>query len=79
MSSILLKIGVDKILDPEGEGGMRFARILLSKSFKDFLEIDSNMYIVEMYVKDEWVGKNLIELGLLRLRVRRASWHYSPS
>lgn len=64
MSSILLKIGVDKILDPEGEGGMRSARILLSKSFKDFLEIDSNMYIVEMYVKDEWVGKNLIELGL---------------
>lgn len=64
MSSILLKIGVDKILDPEGEGGMRSARILLSKSFKDFLEIDSNMYIVEMYVKDEWVGKNLIELEL---------------
>ena len=64
MSSILLKIGVDKILDPEGEGGMRSARILLSKSFKDFLEIDSNMYIVEMYVKDEWIGKNLIELGL---------------
>ena len=27
MSSILLKIGVDKILDPEGEGGMRSARI----------------------------------------------------
>ena len=64
MSSILLKIGVDKILDPEGEGGMRSARILLSKSFKDFLEIDSNMYIVEMYVKDEWIGKNLIELEL---------------
>ena len=64
MSSILLKIGVDKILDPEGEGGMRSARILLSKSFKDFFEIDSNMYIVEMYVKDEWVGKNLIELEL---------------
>ena len=64
MSSILLKIGVDKILDPEGEGGMRSARILLSKSFKDFFEIDSNMYIVEMYVKDEWIGKNLIELEL---------------
>jgi trk system potassium uptake protein TrkA len=64
MSSILLKIGVDKILDPEGEGGMRSARILLSNSFKDFLEIDSNMYIVEMYAKDEWIGKNLIELEL---------------
>ena len=85
MSSILLKIGVDKILDPEGEGGMRSARILLSKSFKDFLEVDSNMYIVEMYVKDEWVGKNLIELGLrqkhrmnvIAVRKKDQKWGFS--
>lgn len=85
MSSILLKIGVDKILDPEGEGGMRSARILLSKSFKDFLEIDSNMYIVEMYVKDEWVGKNLIELELrkkhrmnvIAVRKKDQKWGFS--
>ncbi len=64
MSSILLKIGVDKILDPEGEGGMRSARILLSSSFKDFLEIDDNMYVVEMDARKEWIGKNLIELEL---------------
>ncbi len=64
MASILLKIGVDKIIDPEGEGGMRSARILLSASFKDFLEIDDNMYVVEMEAKEEWIGKNLIELGL---------------
>lgn len=85
MSSILLKIGVDKILDPEGEGGMRSARILLSKSFKDFLEVDSNMYIVEMYVKDEWVGKNLIELELrqkhrmnvIAVRKKDQKWGFS--
>ena len=85
MSSILLKIGVDKILDPEGEGGMRSARILLSKSFKDFFEIDSNMYIVEMYVKDEWVGKTLIELGLrqkhrmnvIAVREKGQKWGFS--
>lgn len=64
MSSILFKIGVDKILDPEGEGGMRSARILLSSSFKDFLEIDDNMYVVEIGAKDDWIGKNLIELQL---------------
>jgi len=85
MTSILLKIGVDKIIDPEGEGGMRSARILLSKSFKDFLEVDSNMYIVEMYVKDEWVGKNLIELGLrqkhrmnvIAVRKKDQKWGFS--
>ena len=64
MSAILLKVGADKILDPEGEGGMRSARILLSQSFRDFFELDENMYMVELIVKKEWVGKNLIELDL---------------
>lgn len=64
MSAILLKVGADKILDPEGEGGMRSARILVSASFKDFFELDSNMYMLELIVKKEWVGKNLVELGL---------------
>ena len=64
MSSILLKIGVDKILNPEDEGGRRSARILLSSFYKDYYEIDSNLYIIEMYPKAEWIGKNLIELDL---------------
>ena len=54
MSSILKKIGVDKILDPEGEGGLRSASILLSNSFRDFFELDSNMYMIEMDIKKEW-------------------------
>lgn len=64
MSAILLKVGADKILDPEGEGGMRSARILLSQSFRDFFELDENMYMVELIIKKEWIGKNLIELDL---------------
>lgn len=64
MSALLRKVGADKILDPEGEGGMRSARILLSRSFKDFFALDENMYLVELIVKKEWIGKNLIELDL---------------
>ena len=64
MTSILLKVGADKILDPEGEGGARSARILLSSSFKDFFKLDNNMYMIEMQPKKEWIGKSLIELEL---------------
>lgn len=64
MTSILKKVGADRIIDPEGEGGMRLARILISSSFKDFYEIDENMYVIETQAKKEWVGKNLIELEL---------------
>ena len=43
---------------------MRSARILLSSSFKDFWEIDDNLYVVELKVREEWIGKTLIELQL---------------
>ena len=36
----------------------------MSSSFKDFFEIDENMYVIETGAKKEWVGKNLIELEL---------------
>ena len=64
MSVAVAKEQGDKILDPEGEGGMRSARILLSSSFKDFWEIDDNLYVVELKVREEWIGKTLIELQL---------------
>ncbi len=64
MTSILEKVGADKVIDPEGEGGGRSARILLSSSFVDFFELDENMYMIEMKPKKEWVGKNLAELNM---------------
>ena len=53
MASILTKVGADKIIDPEEEGGLRSARILMSASFMDFFEIDENMYMIEMKPKRE--------------------------
>ncbi len=64
MSAILRKVGADKIVDPEGEGGSRSARILISNSFQDFFRLDDNMYMIEMKPKKDWIGKNLIELDL---------------
>ena len=64
MATILKKVGADKIIDPEGEGGARSARIMLSSIFKDVYELDDNMYMIEMTPKSEWIGKDLIELDL---------------
>ncbi len=64
MSSILLRVGANKVIDPEEEGGIRSARILMSSSFKDFFKLDDNMYVVEMAPKKDWIGKSLLELGL---------------
>ena len=84
MSSILRKIGADKILDPEREGGERSARILLSSVFKDYFKLDDNMYMVEMLPEKEWIGKCLSELNLrskknlnvVAIRNKGGKWHF---
>ena len=83
MTNLLYKVGADKVLDPEGESGLRSARILAS-SFKDFFEIDDNMYMAEMKPKKEWIGKNLVELQLRKalsmnvvaVKEKGELWHF---
>lgn len=61
---ILLRVGADKVVFPEKESGVRLAKNLLSSGFIDMLSLSNEVSIVEISVKDEWVGKNLIELNL---------------
>ena len=67
MSSILLTVGADKILNPEGDEGMRSARVILSSSIEDFFEFGENLFMIEMSPKEEWVGKNLMQLNLRKM------------
>ena len=64
MGVILKKVGADKIIYPEKEGGARTAKILMSDSFMEFFDIDENLCLVEMKPKQEWIGKSLRELNL---------------
>lgn len=64
MGSILEKVGADKVIYPEEETGLRTARKLMSDSFLEFFDIDEKLCILEMKPKDEWLGKNLIELKM---------------
>ena len=61
---IFLRVGADKVLFPERESGKRLARNLLSAGIMDMFELSDQVSMVEIPVKAEWVGKNLIELNL---------------
>ena len=63
---ILFRVGADQVVFPEHESGVRLAKNLLSSGFVDMLSLSSDVSIVEIDVKDEWCGKNLIELNLRR-------------
>lgn len=64
MKSILTRVGADKIIDPEKEGGIRSARILASQHIHDYFELDDNLCMIELHPKASWIGKDLIELNL---------------
>ena len=61
---ILLRVGADQVVFPENESGIRLARNLLSSGFIDMISLSKDVSMVEIEVKDEWIGKNLIELNL---------------
>ncbi len=61
---IFLRVGADKVLFPEKESGIRLARNLLSSGFAEMMELSEEVSMIEIDVKDEWAGKNLVELNL---------------
>ena len=61
---ILLRVGADQVVFPENESGIRLAKNLLSSGFIDMISLSKDVSMVEIDVKDEWIGKNLIELNL---------------
>ena len=61
---IMLRVGADQVVFPENESGIRLAKNLLSSGFIDMISLSKDVSMVEIDVKDEWIGKNLIELNL---------------
>ncbi|OGO88044.1 MAG: hypothetical protein A2Y24_03755 [Clostridiales bacterium GWE2_32_10] len=61
---ILEKIGADKVVFPEHEMGLRIAANLINNNILDVMEFSKDYKILEIAVKQEWIGKDLRALGL---------------
>lgn len=61
---ILTRVGADEVVFPENESGIRLAKNLLSSGFVDMVSLAKNVSMIELDIKPEWVGKNLVELNL---------------
>ena len=61
---ILTRVGADKVVFPENESGIRLARNLLSSGFVDMVSLAKNVSMIELDMKADWIGRNLIELNL---------------
>lgn len=61
---ILTRVGADQVVFPENESGIRLAKNMLSSGFIDMISLSKDVSMVEIDVRNEWLGKNLIELNL---------------
>ena len=61
---IVEKVGADQAIIPEQESGIRLAKNLLSSGFVDVIELTDHAALFELSVREEWVGKSLMELNL---------------
>ncbi len=66
MSSILKKVGADRVVIPEEYAGDRWAKILMSETVLDYFEVDRSLCMIEMKPLERWIGKSVKELELRR-------------
>ena len=64
MSSILQKVGANKVIMPEEYAGMRSAALLISDNLTDYFQVSDQLCMVEMEPLESWVGKSVIELNI---------------
>ncbi len=61
---ILEKMGVDKIISPEEEMGIKLAKTIMNESIIDAINFSDDYSIVEIHALDKWIGKTLNKLNL---------------
>ncbi|MFW5889235.1 MAG: potassium channel family protein [Bacillota bacterium] len=65
-AKVVEKLGVnhDHLIWPEKSSGIRLAKVLVSNSFLDFLELDENYSFITINATKKVVGKTLLELDI---------------
>ena len=62
-AKVLEKLGVDRVVHPERDMGVRIGRSLTSNNMVDYLDLDANFKLAEILITNpEFVGKSLAEM-----------------
>ena len=61
---VLEKIGVDKVVFPERDCGIRIARSLITPNIEDYIELEPDYSVVEIKALPNFADKTLSELDL---------------
>ncbi len=62
-AKVLYRIGANRVVFPEQETAIRIAQNLVTDNIFDFINLSPEHSIVEIAVKEEWVGKTILEIN----------------
>lgn len=65
-AKVLYKIGANRVVFPEKEMGVKVAKSLVSSSVLDLIDLAPDVSILEIKMRDEWIGKSLVEINMRR-------------
>lgn len=63
-SRLLMKVGVDRVVFPEKDMGVRMAHSLMNPSVKEYIELSGEYGMIECAVPRAWVDKSLKDLAI---------------
>lgn len=63
-AKVLRQLGVDRVVFPERETGVRVARALITNSILDLMELPGDFRIVEIKVPHAWYEKTIVDLDV---------------
>ncbi len=63
-ASVIMKVGADKIIQPEKDVAKRLSKMLMADNIVDLVDIDDSYSIADIECPKSWFGKSLKELNL---------------
>lgn len=66
-AKILRRVGVDRVIFPERDGGARLARSLVAPNVLDMMDLPDGYQIAEVAAPASWIGKTLMQLNVRRV------------
>jgi trk system potassium uptake protein TrkA len=63
---VLMKLGVDRVVFPERDMGVRVAHSLTSPHLLDLINLDDDYALINLTCPQSWVGKSMRELDIRR-------------
>lgn len=65
-AKVLQKVGVDRVVFPERDMGVRLARSIITPTVLELMDLSDDYQIIEIIVPRPWVGQSLLGLNVRR-------------